>query len=256
MVYPYNTAGFIKKLYDVDDFSVGDWRSQHVGLGYDVVYNSSDSKYYFLYSGNNGTVSSVGVATSPDMVNWTEYANNPVLTASDDSTAYDYGGATFPQLLWFDNKWIMFYVAYSERGFESGTHVIAYAESTDLINWTKKGIVLDGTEFATAGYNIGVFYRPRVRCYFGRYYMFINAGLHDASPDGSDESVFVAVSDNPLSGWKIIGKAIDATVESAGYNYQMCADPDVIFNGDVFLMTLPFISTFLPLITDIPFLLL
>lgn len=36
--------------------------------------------YYIFYAGNNGTKFSVGVATSSDLISWTKYASNPILT--------------------------------------------------------------------------------------------------------------------------------------------------------------------------------
>ena len=38
--------------------------------------------YYMWYSGNNGGGWSIGLATSPDGLNWTKYGLNPVMSGS------------------------------------------------------------------------------------------------------------------------------------------------------------------------------
>ena len=177
------------------------------------------------------------MAPSTDMVNWTEYSNNPILPPTHNGSDPDKGGLTFPQFLKYDNKWIMYYVGYDEVGFEKGVHTICYAESTDLKNWTRKGKVLGLEIFTNNNIPMGVIYRPRVRNYFGRYYMFINAGKGDAAYGGASESIYVLVSDNPLKDWKYMGIAVDAEVIFANEDYKICSDPDVIYDGKEFIMT-------------------
>ena len=234
---PFSIPMHIKTLYDKSTIPDGDWRKGHVGMGYDVVFNEKDNKYYMAYACYSGVETAIGMATSTDMINWTEYSNNPILAPTHNGSDPDKGGLTFPQFLKYDNKWIMYYVGYDEVGFEKGVHTICYAESKDLINWTRKGKVVGLEIFTNNNIPMGVIYRPRVRNYFGRYYMFINAGEDDAAHGGASESIYVLVSDNPLKDWKYMGIAVDAEVIFANEDYKICSDPDVIYNGKEFIMT-------------------
>ena len=234
---PFSVPMHIKTLYDKSTLPNGDWRKGHVGMGYDVVFNEKDNKYYMAYACYSGVETAIGMATSTDMVNWTEYSNNPILPPTHNGSDPDKGGLSFPQFLKYDNKWIMYYVGYDEVGFEKGVHTICYAESTDLINWTRKGKVVGLEIFTNNNIPMGVIYRPRVRNYFGRYYMFINAGEDDAAHGGASESIYVLVSDNPLKDWKYMGIAVDAEVVFADEEYKICSDPDIIYNGKEFIMT-------------------
>ena len=234
---PFSVPMHIKTLYDKSTLPNGDWRKGHVGMGYDVVFNEKDNKYYMAYACYSGVQTAIGMATSTDMVNWTEYSNNPILPPTNNSNDPDKGGLTFPQFLRYNDKWIMYYVGYDEVGFEKGVHTICYAESTDLKNWTRKGKVLGLEIFTDNGIPMGVIYRPRVRNYFGRYYMFINAGKGDAAYGGDSESIYVLVSDNPLKDWKYMGIVVDAEVIFANEDYKICSDPDVIYNGKEFILT-------------------
>ena len=234
---PFSVPMHIKTLYDKSTLPNGDWRKGHVGMGYDVVFNEKDNKYYMAYACYSGVETAIGMATSTDMVNWTEYSNNPILPPTHNDNDSDKGGLTFPQFLKYNNKWIMYYVGYDEVGFEKGMHTICYAESTDLKNWTRKGKVLGLEIFTDNAIPMGVIYRPRVRNYFGRYYMFINAGKGDAVYGGDSESIYVLVSDNPLKDWKYMGIAVDSEVIFANEDYKICSDPDVIYNGKEFIMT-------------------
>ena len=223
-----------KKVVDIIDastLSADDWRKVYPALGYDVIYDEDSRLYHMYYAAYNGTITQIGHATSSNLVDWTQDVNNPILSPSGIEGDYDKGGMTFPQLLKFGNQWIMYYVGFDTQGFERGVHTICYAESSDLTTWTRKGKVLDTSDF-DASENINVIYRPNVRNYFGRYFMFINAGTADASIGGASESIYVFESDDPVTGWRYKGKCIDSEVIYATSEYKICSDPCVNMNGN------------------------
>lgn len=225
----------VKDLIVAGDLPADDWRKVYPGLGYDVIYDGDNDLYRMYYAAYNGTITQIGMMTSPDMLNWTQYSNNPILTPSGVAGDPDKGGMTFPQILRFGNKYIMFYVGFDTQGFERGVHTICYAESLDLVNWTRKGRLF-GTEIFPQYEKITVLYRPNVICVLGRYYMFINAGKGDADVGGNSESVYVMCSENPLDGWRYVGKCVDSEVLYAQSNYKICSDPQVVSNGNKFFM--------------------
>src|SRR5687767_403699 len=54
----------------------GSWDSNSISSG-QVIYDGQI--YSMWYSGNNGVIEQIGLATSLDGKNWTKYAGNPVL---------------------------------------------------------------------------------------------------------------------------------------------------------------------------------
>ena len=224
---------------DATQMSNDDWRKGFPGLNYSIIYNENENTYYLFYAawGGSGTNMCIGVATSTDLVNWVQNPNNPIIVPSVEDDAPDKGGMTCPNVIQVGDKYIMYYCGFSLPGFESGVHTICYATSSDLINWTKGGAILECSDFPQyKGQDIGVIYVPRVKYIFGRYYMFINAGVGDAAPNGPSENIYVAVSDNPISGWSVLGLLLDSEKLYPAAEYKIIADPDLIYNGNHFIM--------------------
>ena len=100
-----------------------------------------DGVYYLYYSGSdnifpNLNVKHIGLATSTDGINFTK-EKNPVLRTGDDWDKI-YLRPSVP--VFIDLKWYMFY-----WGFDGAIHSMGIATSTDLVNWTKEGKILSGT---------------------------------------------------------------------------------------------------------------
>ena len=84
--------------------------------------------YYMIYDGH-GFNEAKGLATSTDLINWTPYANNPVI--GFDKVGVDKGGNG--QYAWGD----IIKVGSTYHLFPSkGPGVTVRATSTDLINWS------------------------------------------------------------------------------------------------------------------------
>lgn len=122
--------------------SSGAWDGNAVHHPVCIKYNGT---YYLYYSGSkdtsngNGVVGEIGLATSTDGLTFTKEASNPVLNrGAYGSWDGGYLRPSAPQLI--NGIWYMWYWGYSNT---TTKHATGLATSTDLINWTKQGIVLD-----------------------------------------------------------------------------------------------------------------
>ncbi len=89
-----------------------------------------DDEYKMLYSGSLYGIVQVGLATSPDGINWTKYENNPVFNSPDEWARNDTEGFGIIYIE-EENKYLLFY-----NTLEQSVREIGIAESKDLINWT------------------------------------------------------------------------------------------------------------------------
>ncbi|HEX9709285.1 MAG TPA: hypothetical protein VGB42_04875, partial [Candidatus Thermoplasmatota archaeon] len=106
------------------------WDASGVGSP-DVIPNPSGSGYLMYYSGSSGGIGSIGIATSPDAVNWTKYSGNPVL--SPTASAWDSAYVQAPVVFHENGSWTMYYHGTtSSVNFQFGM-----ATSSDGTNWTK-----------------------------------------------------------------------------------------------------------------------
>jgi len=90
-----------------------------------VIFNGA--QFQMWYSGNTGT----GYATSPDGINWTKYAGNPVLDAGSSGSWDDAG--IFPTTVRIEGTTYKMWCT----GFDGGVFRFGYATSSDGINWVK-----------------------------------------------------------------------------------------------------------------------
>jgi len=102
----------------------GAWDDYHVS-GPSVLYE--DGTYKMWYTGNDGSNTRIGYATSPDGIVWTKYAGNPVLDlgapgAWDDVNVFD------PSVLFEAGTYKMWYA-----GYDDSTWRIGYATSSATI---------------------------------------------------------------------------------------------------------------------------
>ena len=92
------------------------------------------SKYHMWYVGYNPTLNvppAIGYATSPDGLQWTKYANNPVMRPISGS--WEAEGLFTPVVIFDGVSFRMWYSA-NDASYVSAT---GYATSPDGINWTK-----------------------------------------------------------------------------------------------------------------------
>src|SRR5262245_46760129 len=89
-----------------------------------------DGLYKLWYHAISGTTRQIGHAESPDGLNWTKYAGNPVLSPGA-AGAWDAGSVCEPRVIHAGAQYFMFYTRCT------GSHGIGLATSPDGRNWTK-----------------------------------------------------------------------------------------------------------------------
>jgi predicted GH43/DUF377 family glycosyl hydrolase len=94
-----------------------------------------DGVYHMWYAGR-GDTDQIFYATSPDGVQWTKYANNPVLRLGGDFD-WDNGEIAAPSVLWSGAQFEMWYQGYSRGTLQ---HYIGHATSSDGYTWTKDAL--------------------------------------------------------------------------------------------------------------------
>jgi beta-fructofuranosidase len=134
-------------------------------------------QWYLFYTGSNraeqGLVQRIGLATSPDLLTWTKYPANPVLTA--DPRWYE----QLDLSLWHDQAWRdpwvfehegQFHAYITARGLEgepSARGVIGHAVSDDLKQWECRPPIAHPGEF-------GHMEVPQLVEIEGRWYLFFS----------------------------------------------------------------------------------
>jgi predicted GH43/DUF377 family glycosyl hydrolase len=126
-------------IMDVD--SAGSWDDAWIDTP-EIVHGPGGYMLYFYGDSVAGvqpdpqipTTSNLGVATSPDGINWTRYAGNPILTKGDTGSWEDFWIES-PAVLWDSatNQYMMWYSGVKKNWIiQTGL-----ATSPDGLNWTK-----------------------------------------------------------------------------------------------------------------------
>lgn len=93
---------------------------------------ADEDGYKMWFSGRGGTPvkSQIGYATSTDGINWTKYANNPILVLDDGS--WEGIGVNYPRVIKREAGYEMWFTGHKDRVPEVG-----HATSLDGTTWTK-----------------------------------------------------------------------------------------------------------------------
>lgn len=226
---------FVKTIFTPTYTDDGAWNSKRVGRGICVVKDTVYNVYRMFYDGYNGSYDSIGSAYSTDIENWTNIDNNPVLKPSEDTNAPDYGGTCFPCIVKHNDTWIMFYVGFGTRGFEGYPTAVCYAESTDLINWTKHTTPIITKDTFDAELHITGVYKPEVFYYKGKWHMMINCA--DTGVGGHEQIYHLETdSGDPRTGWKNGTKVLELPQNSEMTDWGFISDPEIVKIGNVFAM--------------------
>ena len=142
-----------------------------------------DERFWMFVCGGGGGPDDgmfrIQLLTSPDGVTWSRHEANPLII--DGYHARD------PMVLRVDDRWIMYYTATSDPA--GGHHIVAAAESSDLVHWTGRHAVFTSQKTGTWG---GPTESPFVVERDGDYYLFIG-------PDPGYRGTRVIRSSDPLS---------------------------------------------------------
>lgn len=152
------------------------------------------STWYLYYCGfSSGTnMQSIGFATSPDLVNWTKYASNPIITGSGtgpcDPSVIDIAGT---------------YYMYLSSNYPTGP--ILYYTSADGITWTlgahNSGQALPGPVAGDWDFGAGGFFEPSVTLNKHGYYEMTYLIL-GPSPNSTVQIMGYAVSNDGFTWYR------------------------------------------------------
>lgn len=105
----------------------GEWDASSIGPGAIIKENGEYKMYYVGWSDQNSNWD-IGLATSPDGINWTKYSGNPILYGT---TGWEY--QIVPSAVVKIND--TYYLYYYGRNYPE--YKIGLATSTDGINWSR-----------------------------------------------------------------------------------------------------------------------
>lgn len=212
--------------------TAGTFDSANAGIGYDVALDPATGKYTLLYSGYDGSLLRIGVATADNLDGPWIKTGTPLISANATSGQPDSGGVTFPQTFYEDGLWYIYYVGFPEPGFEVGVPTVCLITTPDLTAgpFTRRGPQLTTAAVAFAGAS-GVIYRPNVFKLGTTYYMFFNAGTAIGV-----ESIGYATATSPLGPWTVgnSGSPVitSATIVGGGSPNNIVSDPEVVRVGE------------------------
>jgi hypothetical protein len=92
-------------------------------------------EYEMWYNGQDGMNVYILYANSSDGINWNKYINPAIVTDPDGK--YDNGRVIFPSVYHNSSGYYMWYTG------DNGNYRVLYAESSDGLNWHKKGLAID-----------------------------------------------------------------------------------------------------------------
>lgn len=151
---------------------LGPWTKQPFAMSTDPAWGEThlwaphvirhDGAYWMFVCAGGSPESEyrIHLATSEDCTTWTRHPENPLII--DGYEARD------PMVLRVGARWIMYYTATSEPG--GGNHIVAAAESDDLVHWTGRHTVYRDELVGSFG---GPTESPFVIERDGRYYLFM-----------------------------------------------------------------------------------
>jgi arabinan endo-1,5-alpha-L-arabinosidase len=146
------------------------WKEGHLWAPHIVLF---EGVYYMYYcAGGPHPAYKIHLATSTDLKTWTRHPQNPMVVDGFD--------ARDPNVTRIGDQWVMYYTATSQP--EKGDHVVSCATSTDLLTWTRRGVVfndMDGPDGTYGGATESPFVVQR-----GKYfYLFIGPrkGVYDVT---------------------------------------------------------------------------
>jgi predicted GH43/DUF377 family glycosyl hydrolase len=197
----------------------GQWDDKTVGEPGVILENGTYKMWYVGQSGDNAYT--IGYATSPDGVNWTRDAGNPVLSTGswDDTNVKD------PWVILEDGTYKMWYTG-STGAYPY--HRIGYASSPDGVNWAKSAsYVLEGTPGDWDSYYVE---DPCVILDGGIYKMWYRGS------DGSASKICYATSPDGINWTKHPSSPVLSLGVSGEWDDVGLTSPIVVLDGGIYAM--------------------
>lgn len=197
-----------------------------------VIWSPLHDKYIMSmvgYRHHNGSIrASVGFYESTNLTSWMR-SSIPTFQPTDVPGDPDQNGCTGGTLYYEKGTYYLFYIGLTQPGYEGGVKSLCLATSTDMVNWTRRGVVISPNP-STPWRNAAIWHPSLVR-HNGRYYCFFNA-------DGGagNESIGYATSPNLLSWTVDDANSPLLTKRGSGWEAQFVGDPSVYKIGNTWYM--------------------
>ena len=197
-----------------------------------IIWDDASNQYIMVYTAyDQNNVGSIGYAYSTDLINWEKQGQ--LLTSSGKKENGDKNGCTGPCLLKYDGVYYLFYLGLNATGYEGGPINLCLATSTDLSNWTYKGIIISpDPSIPWIAKNI---FHPCIMKIGTNWIIFFNA---NGTIDGQDaERVGFAVSKKIDGPYIVNPDRISKFAEDQGnHSGIQCGDPAVFKINDLYYM--------------------
>lgn len=197
-----------------------------------IIWDDAINKYIMVYTAyDQNNVGSIGYAYSTDLINWEKQGQ--LLTSSGKKENGDKNGCTGPCLLKYDGVYYLFYLGLNATGYEGGPINLCLATSTDLSNWTYKGIIISpDPSIPWIAKNI---FHPCIMKIGTNWIIFFNA---NGTIDGQDaERVGFAVSKKIDGPYIVNPDRISKFAEDQGnHSGIQCGDPAIFKMNNLYYM--------------------
>ena len=223
-----------------------DWKGLATADAY--VMNDNDTLKMW-YSGSGWLTSTddcphvrMGYAWSLDGINWNEYAGNPVLNISSDTSQFDYDGIETPTVIKdpsapSNQRYKLWYAGRKTRCQPVNDHQFGYAYSPDGINWTKYSgnpVLIPGN--SSSWYNTFLS-SPSVILENGIYKMWFTAPdlVMNSQPTDGKGNIGYATSVDGIS-WTVYPSAVLIAGAQSNWDSASIAEPSVVKIGTTYHM--------------------
>lgn len=209
------------------------WNDPHV-----LQFNSG---YAMFVSG--GPTSSTDVKIyrllTSEVSSWTLSPATPVLQKSTSISAWDNAGVETPSVVYFRNKYYMFYTGYTDQTSVS-TYKIGYATSTDGVTWTKATNYLLAPTAPNSGtanldFNQYIVAEPGAVVFNDKLYLYFSAYGYHSSVSNPMKTIGLVTSSDGVS-WSTPAMVIspDQTLYPRSQNWIGYSTPQpIVMNGEM-----------------------
>lgn len=213
----------------------------------DVIMDNDTLKMW--YSGSGWTASTddcphvrMGYAWSTDGINWNEYAGNPVLDVSADTSKFDSDGIETPTVIIdisapLNQRYKLWYAGRKAKCQPINDHKFGFAYSSDGINWTKyiaNPVLVPGNEAEWFNTFIS---SPSVILENEIYKMWFTAPdliLNDQPTDGKGNIGYATSTDG--INWTINPDPVLIAGDQNNWDSASIAEPSVVKIGSTYHM--------------------